>query len=264
MKRVKNLFPKIISDENLKLAIQEVCNSHRWVRYPNKPNKTVVWMEDNTDYCIKKLRQIITEGFIPSPYIQKRRYDSNAKKYRDICEPRIWPDQCVHHALIQVLQSVFMRGMDKCCCGSIKGRGMHYGVRKIKKWMSQDSCPKYTLEADIYHFYPSLQFDVVMDRMKHLIKDYRTLDLIERIIADGIHIGFYCSQWFANVVLQPLDQIIRNNKTIHYIRYMDNFTIWTKRKRDGLKLIKVINNWLQAHGMHLKLNHQVYNNSFAY
>ena len=153
-----------------------------------------------------------------------------------------------------------MRGMDNCCCGSIKGRGIHYGIKKIKKWMGQDSCPRYTIEADIYHFYPSLKSEIVMNRMKQLIKDYHTLDLIERIIADGIHIGFYCSQWFANVVLQPLDQIIRNNKAFHYIRYMDNFTIWVKRKRDAKKLIEIIKSWLYLHGLRLKENVQIHNN----
>lgn len=260
MKRKGNLFPKLISDENLEMALKEVCKSHRWINYPKKRNKTVVWIENNTDYCIHKLRQIIINGFNPSEVIMKRRYDSNARKWRDICEPRIWPDQCVHHALIQVLQPTFMRGMDNCCCGSIKGRGMHYGIKKIKKWMKHDKCPKYTLEADIYHFYPSLNPKIVMNRMKQLIKDYKILDLIERIIADGIKIGFYCSQWFANVVLQPLDQLIRNNKAVHYIRYMDNFTIWIKRRRDGIKLLTTINKWLDIHGLQLKSNYQVYDN----
>ena len=261
MKRISHLFEKIISDENLKLAIKEVCKSHRWIHYPNKPNKTTVWLESTINERVEELRQIIVDGFVPSPVTEKRRYDSNARKWREISEPRIWPDQCVHHALIQVLQPIFMRGMDKCVCGSIKGRGVHYGIKKIKKWMSYNKkISKYTIEADIYHFYPSLKPEVVMNRMKCLIKDYRTLDLIERIITNGIRIGFYCSQWFANVMLQPLDQLIRNSKVAHYVRYMDNFTIFVKRKRDGFKLIRIIQQWLNEYGLTLKGNWQVFDN----
>lgn len=47
--------------------------------------------------------------------------------------------------------------------------------------------------------------------MRCLIKDRRVLDLIWRIVKDGVRIGSYTSQWFANTVLQPLDQMIRDS-----------------------------------------------------
>ena len=58
MKRASHLFEKIISDNNLELAIKEVCKSHRWIHYPNKPNKTTVWMESTIDKRVKELRKI--------------------------------------------------------------------------------------------------------------------------------------------------------------------------------------------------------------
>ena len=33
MKRVNNLYVKLISDDNLKEAIQEVCKTHRWDKH---------------------------------------------------------------------------------------------------------------------------------------------------------------------------------------------------------------------------------------
>lgn len=126
MKRARDLFQKIISDSNLETAIKTVCNSHRWIHYPSKPNKKVLWLESDMKSHVKELREIIERGFEPSEVTKKRRYDRNAGKWRDIAEPKLWPDQCVHHALIQVLESIMMRGMDKWCCGSIKKRGAHY------------------------------------------------------------------------------------------------------------------------------------------
>ncbi len=261
MKRVKNLFSKIISDENLEKAIKEVNKTHRWYHYPDKPNKTVLWVESTTKDRIKELRVIIENGFIPSPTTKKTRYDNNARKWREIYEPRLWPDQYVHHALIQVLEPVMMRGMDRWCCGSIKGRGAHYGIKQIKKWMKNDkSGTKYCLEADIRHFYDSLTPSVVITRMKQLIKDYKTLDLIERIIKDGIQIGAYCSQWFANTFLQPLDHWLREElKVKHYIRYMDNFTIFSNRKRNLRKVKEYMRVWLEEHLLVLKSNWQIFN-----
>ena len=260
MKRVNNLFPKLISDENLNKAIKTVIKSHRWVRYPDVPNRTAQWLERTIDERVAELKNIILSGYVPNEVTRKRRYDRNARKWRDICEPKMFPDQCVHHALIQVIEPVMMRGMDKWCCGSIKGRGAHYGVSAIKKWMKNDkSGTRYCLEADIYHFYDSLKADVVMNRLRTLIKDYRTLNLIERILSDGVQIGAYCSQWYANTLLQPLDHAIRENfKATHYNRYMDNFTIFCNRKREIRRILKFIQDWLSEHGLQLKGNWQIF------
>lgn len=254
MKRVR-VYQNLISDKNLRTAIEEVCKSHRWVHYPNKRNKTVVWLEDTIDERIAELRSMIENGFEPSPVIKKRRYDANAGKWRDICEPRLYPDQCIHHALIQVLQPVMMRGMDRWCCGSIKDRGAHYGIKALKKWVKGKGV-KYCIELDIRHFYESLKPDEVMERMKRLLKDYKTLDLIERIIRDGIQIGAYCSQWFANTFLQPLDVLIRQAGAKRYLRYMDNFTIFVNRKKTADKIIQTVKTWLESHKLNLKDNWQ--------
>lgn len=260
MKRENNLFPSIISDENLKKAILTVAKSHRWVHYPDLPNKNAAYLADTVDERIKELRQIIISGYVPNEVVKKKRYDRAARKWRDICEPRMFPDQCVHHALIQVLESVMMRGMDKWCCGSIRGRGSHYGIRALKKWISEDKKgTRYCLECDIYHFYDSLQPAQVMNRMRQLIKDNKTMDLIERTLSNGVQIGAYCSQWYANTFLQPLDHAIREQfKTAHYIRYMDNFTIFCNRKREIRKIHKFIQDWLEAHDLTLKGNWQIY------
>ena len=233
MKRAGNLFPQLISDGNLDLAIDEVNRTHRWHPH-HKPNRVVKWVEETREERRAELRQMILDGFAPSPSTPKRRWDKSAGKWRDIYEPRLWPDQYIHHALVQVLQPAMMRGMDPWCCGSIRGRGIHYGMRGIKKWLRND--PKGTrwcAELDIHHFYESLQPAVVMERMRRLVKDRRVLDLIERVTQGGIQIGAYYSQWLANTTLQPMDHALRESglKVTHYIRYMDNITIYARSKR---------------------------------
>lgn len=256
MKREGNLFPKIISDENLRKAIVTVCKSHRWCHYPDKPNQAVIRLQSDLDARVEELRSLIVNGFVPSPVKKKRRYDNNAGKWREISEPRLWPDQCVHHALIQVLEPVMMRGMDHWCCGSIRGRGAHYGIRAIKKWMKRGKGVKWCIELDIHHFYESLKPEQVRNRLLELIKDRRAIDMAERIIEGGVLIGAYCSQWFANTVLQPLDQLIRRSGATHYIRYMDNFTIFTNRKKTADRIIRAVSEWLESHGLRLKDNWQ--------
>lgn len=257
MKRKGNLYKELISDENLGRAIDVVNKSHRWVGGHN-PNRKVMYIEATKEERIKELRKIIENGFIQKPTRAKRRYDRNAGKWRDIHEPALWPDQYVHHALIQVLEPVMMRGMDHWCCGSIKGRGTQHGIKAMKRWMNRKKHVKYCAELDIRHFYDNLLPEVVMDRMRHLVKDRKVLDLCERVLKDGVQIGAYTSQWFANTSLQPMDQMIREIGGITYLRYMDNLTLFSDSKKTLKKAVRKINRWLKDHGMELKKNHQVF------
>lgn len=249
MKRAKDLYQKLISDENLRLAILTVNATHKWHPH-HRPNKTVLRVEADIDGYVEKLREIIVNGYDAAPPRIARRWDKSAGKWRDISEPRLWPDQYVHHAVIQVLEPVLMRGMDKFCCGSIKGRGIHYGVKAIKKWMRTDpKGTKYAEELDIHHFYDSLTIETVMARLRRLVKDRRMLDVCERLMKYGVLIGAFFSQWFANTVLQPLDQMIRNSGLCdHYMRYMDNLTLFGRNKRKLRKLRGMIEDWLAGRG----------------
>jgi len=263
LKRVGNLFPQLISDENLEMAIREVNRTHHW-RSHHRPNLCTAWVEETMPKRIVELRNILINGFVQQEPRRSERWDVSARKMRKICEPIQWPDQYVHHALIQVIQPIMMRGMDRYCCGSIRGRGTHYAAKAIKHWMNNDyKRTKYCLCGDIRHFYDNLSQKTVMDRMRHLIKDYRVLDLIERITANGVCIGAYTSQWFANTVLQPLDVMIRSSGLCsYYVRYMDNLTIFGPNKRKLHKLRKLIVIWLQEHGLKLKNDWQVFRVAF--
>lgn len=259
MKRVSNLYPKLISEENLRRAILEVNATHRY--YPHhRPNRTVSRVEADIDMYVKLLRDIFSNGYEAAAPRLARRWDKSAGKWRDIAEPRLWPDQYVHHAVIQVLEPVMMRGMDRFCCGSIRNRGIHYGVRAIKKWLRTDpKGTKYAEELDIRHFYDSLTAEAVMERLRQLVKDRRMLAACERLMKHGILIGAYFSQWFANTVLQPLDQLIRESGLCgHYMRYMDNFTLFGRNKRKLRKLRELVGKWLGARGLSLNRKWQLY------
>lgn len=259
MKRERGLFEKLISDSNLMEAVREVNRTHHWKK-GHRPNRCTAWVHETKQERVKELRQILLDGFEPKEPRVSDRYDASARKWRTVSEPAQWPDQYVHHALVQVLQPVMMRGMDYYCCGSIRGRGPVQAKKAIESWMQKDPRgTKHCFCGDIYHFYDSLQPEVVMARMRRLIKDRRTLDLIWRVIKGGVLIGAYTSQWLANTVLQPLDQLIRQSGLCsHYVRYMDNLTAFGPNKRKLRRLKELVDGWLLAHWLSLKGDWQVY------
>lgn len=259
MKRAGKLFDTLISDDNLLLAIDEVNRTHHWCK-GHRPNTCTAWVEETKAERVKDLRRMLISGFEPKPPHVSQRWDTSARKWRTISEPAQWPDQYVHHALIQALQPKMMQGMDFYCCGSIRGRGTEREKKAIERWLKYDrKGTKYEFCGDIRHFYESLTPEVVMARMRQLYKDRRVLDLIERIIRNGIQLGTYTSQWLANAVLQPLDRLIRESGYCkHYARYMDNMTAFGPNKRKLRKLRILVEDWLNAHDLKLKGDWQVF------
>lgn len=259
MKRYGNLTTKLLSDENILTAIHDVNKTHRRGRH-HKPNGCVLWVERTLPERVEELRGILVNGFTPSPARRRTIYDVSSRKYRDIYEPKLWPDQYVHHALIQVIQPAIMRGMDYWNCGSIPGRGPKRGIHGIQKWMREDpKGTRYCAELDIKSFYGSLQPYIVLQQLRHIIKDERVLALCREVMADGVPIGCYCSQWFANAVLQPMDEMIRQSGNAdHYVRYMDNLTLFASSKRKLKRAIHDIRIWLAHHEMRLHPSWQIF------
>lgn len=260
MKRVKGTWDIIVSDENLLEAINDVNSTHRWKKH-HQPNKTVQWVESDIPQRIRDLRKILENGFVQATPKKKMRWDKAACKWREIAEPPIWPDQYIHHALVQAIKPVMMRGMDPFACSSIKHRGNSFGQSAVKKWMQKDpKGTKYAVELDIHHCYQDTPPEAVMDRMRRLIKDYKTLDLIWRIIKDGIVVGGYPSQWLMNTFLQPLDHEIREGgwSVTHYLRNMDNFLIFGTNRRKLKRLTVYIKEWLGGYGITLNDTGQVF------
>lgn len=212
-KRIGHLMERLCTRENALQAIQAVNETR-------KDNKTAQWVERTKEARAEELCELVRD-FRPKPPRTFTRYDATAGKWREINEPALWPDQYVHHMIVQVLTPVLMRGMDHFCCGSIPGRGPQRARKAIEKWLEKDpKGTKYGAELDIKKYYPSLSPREVMRFLRRKIKDAVFLDLVWRIIKDGIKIGFYISQWLANAVLEPLDHFIRERLGVrHYIRY---------------------------------------------
>lgn len=272
MKRVR-VYKEIISDENLRLAIREVNAGHR--RNGNHSlNKKVIEIENNMDEYVEKLRAFI-QGLVDGdehmrPPLKRRRWDRNADsgkgKWRDINEPLLWPDQYVHHAVVQPMIPHIMRSMDRYCIASVPGRGNSYGVKALKKWMKNDvNGTKYCCECDIYHCFEELDPPYVIEALKRVFKDTETLWLCDAIMEYGVLIGAFFSAWFLHLTLQPLDLMIHQKQygVSHYVRQMDNFTIFGSNKRKLRRLLEDIKKWLAEIGMKIKGNWQIFRVGFT-
>lgn len=256
MKRVGNLYEKVCDPENIKVAI---WHSSKGKRNQRRVSRVV----QHADICAAKISEILrTRSYVPSPYITKTIQDGASKKVRTICKPRYYPDQIIHWALMLQIQPVIMRGMYAYSCGSVPGRGTSHGQKTLRRWLDADpKGTKYCLKMDVSQFYPSVDNDLLKAMFRRKIKDAGCLWLIDTIIdsAQGLPIGNYTSQWFANFYLEGLDHYIKEQLGVkYYIRYVDDLVLLGPNKKKLRKARKAIGEYLEGIGLRLKGNWQVF------
>lgn len=131
----------------------------------------------------------------------------------------------------------------------IRGRGIGKLYTDLKKALRNDSeGTKYCLKMDIHHFYPSINHKKLEKIIRKKLKDPLFLELLDEIIesADGVPIGNYLSQFFANLYLTYFDHWIK--ETLHvkyYFRYCDDMVILCNSKEELAELRVKIQDYLR-------------------
>ena len=135
---------------------------------------------------------------------------------------------------MNILEPIWINIFTKDTYSCIKNRGIHKLVNNLKKVLKSDpEGTKYCLKLDIKKFYPSINHDILKEIIRYKIKDEELLQVLDEIIdsAEGVPIGNYLSQFFANLYLAYFDHWIKEVlKVKYYFRYCDDITILGSNK----------------------------------
>lgn len=257
MKRVGNIYEKITKKENIRQAILKASKG-------KKKRKSVIKILNDMNFYVNEIYDmLINKNYKPSPYVKMLIHDGVRKKERIIYKPQFYPDQIIHWALMLQLENILMKGMYYYNCASIKGRGLLHATKYIEKILVRDrKNTKYCLKLDVKKFYPSIDKEILKRKFRRKIKERETLELIDKIIdssEEGLPIGNFTSQWFANFYLQDLDHYIKEQlKAPYYIRYMDDMIIFHRNKKELHKVKDKIEEYLNKEHLKLKENWQLF------
>jgi retron-type reverse transcriptase len=171
MKRTGNLWPRVVSWENLMEAARAAARGKR-----KRPDVARFLHELETNLCVLQ-RELEDGTYRPGGY---RTFWINDPKPRLISAAPV-RDRVVHHALTRVLEPVFEPRFTAHCFASRKGFGQHRALR-----LARDACRRYryVLKCDIRKYFPSMDHAILKDLIARAIKCRKTLELAARII-DG-------------------------------------------------------------------------------
>ena len=251
MKRIGGLFDEIISIENLQLADEKA-------RRGKRKSKDILSHDENCEQNIIDLHLALkNKTFSTSKY---NIFVIQEKKERVISSlPYI--DRIVHHAIIQVLEPVFTKIFIANTYSCIKGRGIHGAATAVKKALKDVDNTTYCLKLDIKQFYPSINHDVLKTIIRRKIKDKDLLWLLDDIIdsTNGVPIGNYTSQYFANLYLTYFDHWLKEVKKVkYYFRYADDMVILHGSKEYLHQLLAEIREYIENQlQLTIKDNYQI-------
>ena len=216
MKRLNNLFEKICSIENLHLADAKA-------RKGKSAQYGVRLHDKNKEVNILMLHAML----------KNKTYKTSAYKTFTITEPKerlvfclpYFPDRITHHAIMNILEPVFTSMFTNDTYSCIKGKGIHAAAKSLQRYLKDVSGTQYCLKLDIKKFYPNIDHEILKQLLRRKIKDADLLWLLDEIIdsAEGLPIGNYLSQYFANFYLTHFDHWLKETIGVkYYLRYADD------------------------------------------
>ena len=192
-------------------------------------------------------------------------------------------DRVVHHLLYNRIAPRFYASFIADSCACIPGRGTMYGAKrleaKIRSITQNWSRAAYYLKLDLANFFVSIDKRIVFAQLARRIsepwwqdlaatilfhdprQDFEVrgspaeLDLVpahKRLASQPAHLGLpignLSSQFFANVLLDDLDQHCKHQlHARHYIRYVDDFILLHESPQWLNAAQADIEAWLPAH-----------------
>lgn len=253
MKRIGNLYENIISIENLNAADNNAQKG-------KQKQYGVMLHNKNKEKNINDLHLMLkNKTYKTSAYDIFKVYEP---KERTVYRLPYYPDRIAHHAIMNILESIFVANFTADTYSCIKGRGIHSLLEKLKLLLKDIPGTTYCLKLDITKFYPNVDHKILKTLLRKKFKDNDLLWLLNEIIdsADGLPIGNYLSQFLANFYLSYFDHWIKEHLAVkYYFRYADDIVILSDNKSYLHSLLSEIKNYFNNHlKLQVKSNYQVF------
>lgn len=253
-KKISKIYHKVYNLDNIELADQKARKG--------KSKSYGVKRHDlhKTEENFSLMSDLITGNYKTSEYDKFRIFEP---KERIIYRLPYFPDRICHHAIMNIMEDIWVKIFTRDTYSCIKNRGIHALANKLRQDLRNNQEETiYCLKLDIKKFYPSIDNSILKQIIRKKIKDEDLLKLLDEIIDSekGVPIGNYLSQYFANLYLAYFDHWVKEElKVKYYYRYADDIVILCSSKeqlRSWFLAIKIYLHYVL--NLQVKGNYQIF------
>ncbi len=185
MKTYKNLYSKIYDKNNLVLS---------W-RKARKGKTKKLYIREFDANLIKNIlilhQELKTQTYNPRLLETFSLRDTKTRKI----SKSDFRDKIVHHAIVNVIESIFDKGFIYDSCANRKGKGNLFAIKRFEKfvrkvsrngktngWFNENQIKGYCFKADIKHYFPEINHETLLKIIKKKIRDEKVIWLIKQIL----------------------------------------------------------------------------------
>ncbi len=238
MKRAGNLIQKIADTDNVMFAFYKAMKGKRMSR-------EVLLFEKNFEENVLELRNEILSGDVSVGEYEY--FYIEDPKLRLICAAS-FKERVLHHAIMNVSHQYFERNLIETTYATRPEKGVYQAIDRARIAMRQY---KYVAKFDFRKYFDSISHRILNKKLARLFKDKTLLGIMAEIIESysksegkGIPIGNLTSQYFANYYISEMDHWIKESLRVpEYIRYMDDFLVFSNDIDEIRRYVKEINDF---------------------
>ena len=245
MKTYRQLYPQVCDFENLYQAYRK---ARKGKRGRAEVAAFEFCLEDN---LIRLQDELTARTYRHSPYYSFTIHEPK----RRLISAAPFRDRVVHHALMRAIEPIFERTFIYDSYANRVGKGTHRALDRAQEFARRN---RYALPCDVRQFFPSIDHAILRTMLARKLADPGIMWLVDRILESGVGvlseeyemayfpgddlfavqrprglpIGNLCSQHWANVYLNELDQFVKRElKVRDYVRYVDDMLFFGDDKR---------------------------------
>lgn len=259
MKRFSNLYENIYKPENIKACYREVMR--------NTKNKRQVYkLQNNADNVIRTIyEELKNERYVVGKYNVFIIYEPKQR----IIVSQGMKDKIVNHLIArEILYPAILPCLVPFNVASRPGMGTKKALEYLERYRRQFVAKNkkyFMLKCDISRFFLSIDHKTLKQKVRRRIKDPKALKIVFDIIdsySSGIGIGSMTSQVLAIFYLNDLDHFIKEKLKIKgYIRYQDDFLLFSESREYLEYCLKEIKKFLEKEKLTLNGKTRIYSSN---
>lgn len=237
-----HFYDDITSIENLLVSWQEFLKGKR------KRKDVIQFSLNLMDNIFDLHNDLVSKKYKHSLY---HPFKISDPKPRNIHKAKV-RDRLLHHAIYRNLYPYFDRKFifDSYSCRV--GKGTHKAINRFtvfgRKSSQNNTKTVWVLKCDVKKFFASIHHQTLKNILAKYIQDPDSLWLLAQVIDSfkiGLPLGNLTSQLLVNVYMNEFDQFVKRKlKVKYYIRYADDFVIFSQEKAYLQNLIPKISDFL--------------------
>jgi hypothetical protein len=158
VKRIGNLWPRVVAFDNLLLAFRKA-------RTGKRGKSSVAEFELGLESELLRLqRDLLAREYTPGAYRLFTVYEGKPR----LIAAAPFLDRVAHHAVMNVLEPLLDRRFIADSYACRVGKGVHRAVARYQDWSQRY---RYALKMDVQRYFPSIDRGLMKEKLHRVIKD---------------------------------------------------------------------------------------------